>query len=146
VIRSFRCKETQDLFRRQRSRRFGNLGTVARRKRSRSSTAISEVNMRTANNDRLPLIHPGEMLREEFLAPLGMAADTALRLSRYSGTASKFWMNMQASYEFEVAEDQRGPAVIRGHASGSQALSAARQIVSRAPRLETARKSPHALP
>ena len=92
-----------------------------------------------ANKDRLPPIHPGEILREEFLAPLGMSAhelalalrvpatrvndivnerrgitaDTALRLSRYFGTTSRFWMNMQASYELEVAEDQRGKAVMR---------------------------------
>ena len=92
-----------------------------------------------AKRDRLPPIHPGEILREEFLAPLGMSAhelalalrvpatrindivnerrgitaDTALRLSRYFGTTSRFWMNMQASYELEVAEDQRGKAVLR---------------------------------
>jgi len=89
--------------------------------------------------DRLPPIHPGEILREEFLAPLGMSAhelalalrvpatrindivnekrgvtaDTALRLSRYFGTTSKFWMNMQASWELEVAEDKLGQAVRR---------------------------------
>jgi antitoxin HigA-1 len=89
--------------------------------------------------DRLPPIHPGEILREEFLAPLGMSsnelalalrvpatrindivnekrgitADTALRLSRYFGTTPRFWMNMQASYELEVAEDQKGDAVMR---------------------------------
>jgi antitoxin HigA-1 len=89
--------------------------------------------------ERLPPIHPGEILREEFLTPLGMTAnelslalrvpatrindivnekrgitaDTALRLSRYFGTTSRFWMNMQASYELEVAEDQKGQAVMR---------------------------------
>ena len=73
-----------------------------------------------ANKDRLPPIHPGEILREEFLSPLGISshqlamalrvpatrindivnekrgitADTALRLSRYFGTTSRFWMNM----------------------------------------------------
>ena len=78
-----------------------------------------------ANKDRLPPIHPGEILREEFLSPLGMSAnelalalrvpatrindivnekrgitaDTALRLSRYFGTTPKFWTNMQASWE-----------------------------------------------
>jgi len=92
-----------------------------------------------AKKDRLPPIHPGEVLREEFLAPLGMSAnalalalrvpatrvnelvnekrgitaDTALRLSRYFGTTSRFWMNMQTSWELEVAEDQLGPAVER---------------------------------
>jgi addiction module HigA family antidote len=91
------------------------------------------------NKDRLPPIHPGEILREEFLVPLGMpahqlamalrvpatrindivsekrgiTADTALRLSRYFGTTSRFWMNMQASWELEVAEDRLGNAVRR---------------------------------
>ena len=92
-----------------------------------------------ANKDRLPPIHPGEILREEFLSPLGMSAhqlalalrvpatrindivnenrgitaDTALRLSRYFGTTSRFWMNLQASWKLEVAEDQLGSAVRR---------------------------------
>jgi len=91
------------------------------------------------NKKRLPPIHPGEILREEFLVPLsmsahelalalrvpatrindivrekrGITADTALRLSRYFGTTSRFWMNMQASYELEVAEDELGTAVRR---------------------------------
>ena len=43
----------------------------------------------------------------------GITADTALRLARYFGTTSRFWMNMQASYELEVAEDKRGIAVMR---------------------------------
>jgi antitoxin HigA-1 len=95
--------------------------------------------MKMAKRDRLPPIHPGEILREEFLSPLGMSshelalalrvpatrineivnekrgitADTALRLSRYFGTTAKFWLNLQASYELEVAEDQLGKAVMR---------------------------------
>ncbi|MGA2740194.1 MAG: HigA family addiction module antitoxin [Bryobacteraceae bacterium] len=92
-----------------------------------------------ADNHRLPPIHPGEILREEFLSPLGMSAhqlalalrvpatrindivnekrgisaDTALRLSRYFGTTPRFWMNMQASWELEMAEDALGQAVKR---------------------------------
>jgi addiction module HigA family antidote len=88
---------------------------------------------------RLPPIQPGEILREEFLIPLrmsahqlalavrvpatrindivnrkrGITADTALRLSRYFGATSRFWMNMQTSYELEVAEDELGAAVKR---------------------------------
>ena len=91
------------------------------------------------NKKRLPPIHPGEILREEFLAPIGISshqlalalrvpatrindivnqkrgitADTALRLSRYFGTTSRFWMNLQASWELEVAEDRLGDAVQR---------------------------------
>ena len=92
-----------------------------------------------SNRDRLPPIHPGEILREEFLVPLGMTAhelalalrvpatrindivkerrgitaDTALRLSRYFGTTAKFWLNLQASYELEVAEDHVAKVVMR---------------------------------
>jgi addiction module HigA family antidote len=75
-------------------------------------------------------IHPGEILKEEFLIPLGMTAhalalelkvpaprindivrerravspDTALRLARYFGTTPDFWLNLQTSYELKVAE------------------------------------------
>lgn len=77
-------------------------------------------------------IHPGEVLREDFLKELGISeyrlakdigvpplrinqivkgkraitADTALRLSRYFGTSAEFWMNMQAHYDLEVARDR----------------------------------------
>ena len=74
-------------------------------------------------------VHPGEFLREDFLAPLGLSAnalalalrvpvtriseivrerrgitaDTALRLGRYFGTTPDFWMKMQASYDLALA-------------------------------------------
>jgi addiction module HigA family antidote len=80
---------------------------------------------------RLPPIHPGEVLREEFLAPMELSpyalaqacgvprtrierlareetpvtADTALRLARYFGTTAEFWMGMQSQYDLECAED-----------------------------------------
>ena len=83
------------------------------------------------DTDRMPPLHPGEMLREEFMVPLklsanalalalrvpathiseivnerrGITADTALRLGVYFGTSPDFWMNMQKSYELAVAED-----------------------------------------
>jgi addiction module HigA family antidote len=79
---------------------------------------------------RLPPLHAGEVLREEFLAPLklspyaiaktlgvprtrierlireetALTADTALRLSRYFGTTAEFWMNLQTGYELECAK------------------------------------------
>jgi addiction module HigA family antidote len=82
----------------------------------------------------MPPIHPGETLREDFLRPLGLSAnrlamelrvsvtrindivrarrvitaDTALRLARYFGTTPQFWMNLQANYDLEVAQDGRG--------------------------------------
>ena len=91
------------------------------------------------NRNRLPPVHPGEILREEFLKPLGMSAhqlalalrvpatrineivnenrgitaNSALRLSRYFGTTAKFWLNLQNSYELEVAEDRYGEVVQR---------------------------------
>jgi addiction module HigA family antidote len=83
---------------------------------------------------RTPPIHPGEILREEFLAPLAISqyrlakdvsvpprrineivrgmraitADTALRLARYFGTTDRFWLNLQARYDLEVERDRLG--------------------------------------
>lgn len=82
----------------------------------------------------LPPVHPGEVLLEEFLEPLGISqyrlakdisvpprrineivhgnravtADTALRLSRYFGTSDRFWVNLQASYDLDVQRDRLG--------------------------------------
>jgi addiction module HigA family antidote len=79
-------------------------------------------------------IHPGEILLEEFLKPMGISqyqlakdinvdprrinaivhgkraitADTALRLSRYFGTSERFWLNLQAHYDLEVQKDELG--------------------------------------
>jgi addiction module HigA family antidote len=81
---------------------------------------------------RLPPIHPGEILREDFLLPLGLSMnrlaldlrvpvtrvaeivrerrsitpDTALRLARYFNTSARFWLNLQTAYDLEVAEDE----------------------------------------
>jgi addiction module HigA family antidote len=92
----------------------------------------------------MPPIHPGETLREDFLKPIGMTphrlamellvpatrvndiirgkraitADTALRLARFFGTTPQFWINLQANYELELAQDARGPEIasrIRPH-------------------------------
>jgi addiction module HigA family antidote len=91
-------------------------------------------------------VHPGEILQEEFLAPLGVSqyqlakavhvparrineivhgqrritADTALRLSRYFGTSERFWLNLQARYDLEVEKDRLGAAL-----DGIRPLSAA---------------------
>ncbi len=97
--------------------------------RSRSWATIDE-NM-AKKSTKLPPIHPGETLREDFLKPLGLSAnrlaielhvpvtrvndivhcrraitaDTALRLARYFGTSAQFWINLQANYDLEVALD-----------------------------------------
>lgn len=88
---------------------------------------------------KLPPIHPGEILREEFLLPLSISpyrlakdtkvparrineivrgarairADTALRLARYFGTSEKFWLNLQARYDLEVEKDRLGDRLRR---------------------------------
>lgn len=87
----------------------------------------------------LPPIHPGEILREEFMKPLnlsanalaqrlgvttarvneianerrGITADTALRLARCFSTTPEFWMNLQQRYELEAARRAIGMAVER---------------------------------
>jgi antitoxin HigA-1 len=83
---------------------------------------------------KLAPLHPGEVLREEFMEPLGItayalakacqierprlerivremqgiSADTALRLAKYFGTTPEFWMNLQSRYELEEARNEIG--------------------------------------
>jgi len=83
---------------------------------------------------RLPSVHPGEILLEEFLEPLGLSqyrlahdisvpprrineivhgkraitADTALRLARYFGSTDRFWLNLQARFDLEQERDNLG--------------------------------------
>src|SRR5438309_9833357 len=85
-------------------------------------------------SSRFAPIHPGEILAEEFLAPLGVtqyrlakdvtvpprrineivkglravSANTALRLARYFGTSERFWLNLQIRYDLEVEKDRLG--------------------------------------
>ena len=82
-------------------------------------------------------IHPGEVLLEDFLKPLGISqyrlakdlkvpprrineivhgtrsisVDTALRLSRYFGTTDRLWLNMQARYDLEIEKDRLGDRI-----------------------------------
>lgn len=82
----------------------------------------------------LASVHPGEILLEEFLEPMGISqyrlskdisvpprrineivhrnravtADTALRLARYFGTSERFWLNLQTAYDLEVERDRLG--------------------------------------
>jgi antitoxin HigA-1 len=94
---------------------------------------------------KLAPVHPGEVLLEEFLKPLGLSqnrlalnigvpprrvneivlgkrrvtADTALRLARYFDTTPQFWLGLQADFDLDVAADQLGGRLdyeIRGHA------------------------------
>ena len=95
--------------------------------------------MKSRKARKLPPIHPGEILREEFLLPMELTpyavaqacgvprtrierlsreetpvtADTALRLGKYFGTTPSFWMNLQARYDLEVAEDATAAEIKR---------------------------------
>ncbi len=88
---------------------------------------------------RLPLIHPGEILRDDFLQPMkisvytlaqalkvprsrvndivlgrrGVSADTAFRLARYFGTTPDFWINLQARYDLDAADRTLRPRIER---------------------------------
>jgi addiction module HigA family antidote len=90
-----------------------------------------------ASKGKLPPIHPGEILKEDFLKPLalsmnklaaelhvptnrisaivegtrGISGDTALRLGRYFEMSPEFWINLQARYELEKARDEAGAAI-----------------------------------
>lgn len=83
---------------------------------------------------KLAPVHPGEVLLEEFLGPLGLSqyrlaqdisvpprrineivhrkrsvtADTALRLARYFSTSERFWLNLQSRYDLEIEKDRLG--------------------------------------
>ena len=89
--------------------------------------------------ERIPPVHPGEVLLEDFLKPLAISqyrlakemkvyprkineivqgkrritADTALRLSRYFGTTAELWMNLQALYDLEKTRDEIEEQVLR---------------------------------
>ncbi len=89
--------------------------------------------------DKLPPVHPGEVLLEEFLQPYGISqyrlakdlnvhprrinqivhgkravtADTALRLARHFGTSDAFWLNLQTGYDLEVEKDRMGDRLDR---------------------------------
>jgi addiction module HigA family antidote len=87
--------------------------------------------------DKIPPVHPGEVLLEDFINGLGItqnklavaigvsprrineivhgargiSADTALRLSRYFGTSAEFWINLQSYYELDRAGDLAGEQI-----------------------------------
>lgn len=92
-----------------------------------------------AISKKIPPIHPGEILQEEFLAPLeisqyrlakdtsvpprrineivrgqrAISADTALRLARYFGTSERFWINLQSRFDLETEKDRLGDRLER---------------------------------
>src|SRR6202795_5151072 len=90
-------------------------------------------------NKKLKPVHPGEILREEFMKPLGLSmnrtaldlrvpltriadivherrgitADTALRLARYFKTSPTFWLNLQTRFDLEVMEGRKADRIAR---------------------------------
>jgi antitoxin HigA-1 len=88
--------------------------------------------------DKIEQIHPGEILLEEFLKPMGLSQyrlavdmhvpprrineivhgtraitpDTALRLSRYFGNTAMFWLNLQMKYDLTIAREQLGQRLL----------------------------------
>ena len=100
--------------------------TVKREELDRQEVDFSDV----ASGRRLPPVHPGEILRDEFLTPMrisvyrlaqaikvsrprlndivlgrrSVTTDTALRLGRYFGMTPEFWINLQTRYDLDVAE------------------------------------------
>ena len=100
--------------------------TIKREELDRREVDFSDV----ASGRRLPPVHPGEILRDEFLTPMeinvyrlaqaikvsrprlndivlgrrGITTDTALRLGRYFGMTPEFWIDLQTRYDLDVAE------------------------------------------
>jgi len=92
-----------------------------------------------ASEEKLRPVHPGEVLLEEFLKPMGLSqsrvalavgvhprrineivlgkrgisADTALRLARFFGTSAELWLGLQKDYELDVATDEVGDQIER---------------------------------
>src|SRR5271165_5650197 len=103
----------------------------------------------TRRKKLLPPIHPGEILREDYLKPLGLSmnrlaldvrvpvtriseivherrgitTDTALRLARYFKTSARYWMNLQAAYDLEIAQDQFAVRIDRSEEHTSELQS-----------------------
>lgn len=100
--------------------------TIRREDLDRRRVDFSDV----ASGQRLPPIHPGEILRDDFLRPMelsvyrlaralkisrprvndivlgrrAVSVDTALRLGRYFGTTAEFWINLQTRYDLDIAD------------------------------------------
>ena len=108
-------------------------------------------------NSKMPPIHPGEILLEEFLEPMGISqyrlskdisvaprrineivlgkraitADTALRLARYFGTTEQFWLNLQSHCDLEIQRDRLGNRLTKEVLSTASARSAPRASLTR---------------
>jgi antitoxin HigA-1 len=99
---------------------------------------------------RVFAVHPGEILRTEFMEPMGItayalakalgfpgiydvvrgdraiSAETAIRLGKYFGLPAQFWLNLQNDYDLRIAEGSGTGKGIRPHTSSDRAAAAAR--------------------
>ena len=104
-----------------------------------SITIADEVAMTKSRKRDIGPVHPGDILKAEFIEPLGLSVnalsraigvprtrlndvvlgrrgittDTAMRLARYFRIGARFWMNLQSHYELEVAEEAQGERLDR---------------------------------
>ena len=109
--------------------------TITREDLDRRRVDFSDV----TSGQRLPPVHPGEILRDDFLQPMGLSVyglaralkisrprvndivlgrravsvDTALRLGRYFGTTPEFWIHLQTRYDLDLAERTIRPGIER---------------------------------
>ncbi len=105
----------------------------------KSFAAEPEKTAKSVTSRKLPPIHPGEILFEDFMKPLGLSryrvardigvpplrigqivsgqraitADTAMRLARYFGTSAALWLRLQSHYDLEIAEARLGKRIAR---------------------------------
>jgi addiction module HigA family antidote len=104
---------------------------------TRGDIEAGRVRLIEADDELLPNVHPAEVLREDFLVPLGLSqnalaraldvpprrineivhgrraitADTALRLARYFGTSERFWLGLQLDFDLEDERRRHGAAI-----------------------------------
>jgi antitoxin HigA-1 len=127
---------------------FRWMGAMPMKSRSWITTEAGEMTLHeefvdVATGERLPNVHPGEILREDFLVPMGLtknalataigvpatrigeivrgrrsvSADTDLRLSRFLGTSEGFWLRLQTEYDLEQARREGRYEAIRRYAA-----------------------------
>src|SRR3972149_2067078 len=99
MIRSFRDRGTEQVFRREGTRKLPpDVQRMAQRKLVILDAAESLQDLRVPPGNRI----------EKLSGNRAVTADTALRLARYLGTSERFWLNLQARYELEVQKDRLG--------------------------------------
>ena len=145
MIRSFACAYTETFFHSRAVSRFRNIERVARRRRRQIHAVTELASLRILPGKQLEAlkadrirnmarlhdeIHPGEILLEDFMTPMGISArrlaadidvspsrisellngqrpitaDTALRLGMFFGMEPRFWLNLQSEYDIRVAD------------------------------------------